>query len=56
MDAHEAKEHGLVSNVYNHDSLEEVWNYLTIIPNLSSEVIFLILIYLSYKSIVDIFY
>ncbi|XP_012538835.1 enoyl-CoA delta isomerase 2 [Monomorium pharaonis] len=37
MNAQEAKQHGLVSNVYNHDSLEEVWNYLNKIATLSSQ-------------------
>ncbi|XP_018342409.1 PREDICTED: enoyl-CoA delta isomerase 2, mitochondrial-like [Trachymyrmex septentrionalis] len=37
MNAQEAKQHGLVSEVYNHDSLEEVWNYLNKISTLSSQ-------------------
>ncbi|XP_011062905.1 PREDICTED: enoyl-CoA delta isomerase 2, mitochondrial isoform X1 [Acromyrmex echinatior] len=37
MNAQEAKQHGLVSKVYNHDSLEEVWNYLNKISTLSSQ-------------------
>ncbi|XP_018402173.1 PREDICTED: enoyl-CoA delta isomerase 2, mitochondrial [Cyphomyrmex costatus] len=37
MNAREAKQHGLVSKVYNHDSLEEVWNYLNKISTLSSQ-------------------
>lgn len=37
MNAQEAKQHGLVSKVYNHDSLEEVWNYLNTISTLSSQ-------------------
>ncbi|EFN80284.1 Peroxisomal 3,2-trans-enoyl-CoA isomerase [Harpegnathos saltator] len=37
MSAHEAKQYGLVSKVYNHDILEEVWNYLNKISELSSE-------------------
>ncbi|KAM0734960.1 Enoyl-CoA delta isomerase 2 [Formica fusca] len=37
MNAQEAKKYGLVSKVYNHDSLEEVWDYLNNISKLSSE-------------------
>ncbi|XP_011645331.1 enoyl-CoA delta isomerase 2, mitochondrial [Pogonomyrmex barbatus] len=37
MSAQEAKQHGFVSEVYNHDSLEEVWNYLNKIATLSPE-------------------
>ncbi|XP_020288105.1 enoyl-CoA delta isomerase 2, mitochondrial [Pseudomyrmex gracilis] len=37
MSAHEAKQYGLVSEVYNHDSLEEVWKYLNKVSKLSSE-------------------
>ncbi|KAG5334539.1 ECI2 isomerase, partial [Acromyrmex charruanus] len=37
MNAQEAKQYGLVSKVYNHDSLEEVWNYLNKISTLSSQ-------------------
>lgn len=39
MSAHEAKQHGLVSQVFNHNSLEEIWNYLNQISKLSSEVL-----------------
>lgn len=39
MNAQEAKQHGLVSKVYSHDSLEEVWNYLNMISTLSSQVL-----------------
>ncbi|XP_071649566.1 enoyl-CoA delta isomerase 2 isoform X2 [Temnothorax longispinosus] len=37
MNAQEANQYGLVSKVYNHDSLEEVWNYLNMISTLSSQ-------------------
>lgn len=37
MNAQEAKQLGLVSEVYDHDSLEEVWNYLNKISTLSSQ-------------------
>ncbi|KAL6439495.1 hypothetical protein ACFW04_003957 [Cataglyphis niger] len=37
MNAQEAMKYGLVSKVYNHDSLEEVWDYLNNISKLSSE-------------------
>jgi Delta3-Delta2-enoyl-CoA isomerase len=37
MNAQEAKQYGLVSKVYNHDSLEEVWNYLNMISTLSPQ-------------------
>ncbi|XP_018318123.1 enoyl-CoA delta isomerase 2, mitochondrial [Mycetomoellerius zeteki] len=37
MNAQEAKQRGLVSKVYRHDSLEEVWNYLNKISTLSSQ-------------------
>ncbi|XP_011163539.1 enoyl-CoA delta isomerase 2 [Solenopsis invicta] len=37
MNAQEANQYGLVSKVYNHNSLEEVWNYLRSISTLSSE-------------------
>ncbi|KMR03925.1 enoyl- delta isomerase mitochondrial-like protein [Lasius niger] len=37
MNAQEAKKYGLVSKVYNHDSLEEVWDYLNNVSKLSSE-------------------
>lgn len=43
MNAQEAKQYGLVSQVYNHESLEEVWNYLNKISTLSSQVLFLML-------------
>lgn len=43
MNAKEAKEYGLVSKVYNHDSLEEVWDNLNNISKLSSEVLFLLI-------------
>lgn len=42
MNAQEAKQRGLVSKVYRHDSLEEVWNYLNKISTLSSQVLFLL--------------
>jgi len=42
MNAQEAEQYGLVSKVYNHDSLEEVWNYLNKISTLSSQVLFLL--------------
>ena len=45
MNAQEAKQHGLVSEVYNHDSLEEVWNYLNKISTLSSQVLFLLKVF-----------
>lgn len=37
MNAEEAKKYGLVSEVYSHDSLEEVWDNLNNISKLSSE-------------------
>lgn len=37
MNAEEAKQYGLVSKVYNHDSHEKVWNDLERIATLSSE-------------------
>ncbi|GAB1866865.1 Peroxisomal 3,2-trans-enoyl-CoA isomerase [Camponotus japonicus] len=37
MNAKEAEKYGLVSKVYNHDSLEEVWDDLNKISKLSSE-------------------
>ncbi|XP_012228609.1 enoyl-CoA delta isomerase 2 [Linepithema humile] len=37
MSAQEANQHGLVSKVFNHDSLEEIWNYLNQVSKLSSE-------------------
>ncbi|XP_011875669.1 PREDICTED: enoyl-CoA delta isomerase 2, mitochondrial [Vollenhovia emeryi] len=37
LTAQEANQHGLVSKVYHHDSLEEVWNYLNMISTLSSQ-------------------
>ncbi|XP_032677673.1 enoyl-CoA delta isomerase 2, mitochondrial-like [Odontomachus brunneus] len=37
MNAPEAKQYGLISAVYDHDVLEEVWNYLKKISTLSSE-------------------
>lgn len=40
MNVHDAKQYGLVSKVYKHDALEEVWNYLNKISELSSEVLF----------------
>lgn len=40
MSAPEAKQYGLISEVYDHDVLEEVWNYLKKISKLSSEVLF----------------
>lgn len=43
MNAQEAKKYGLVSKVYNHDFLEEVWDYLNNISKLSSEVLFLLI-------------
>lgn len=43
MNAQEAKQYGLISQVYNHDSLEEVWNHLNKISTLSSQVLFLML-------------
>lgn len=39
MNAQEAKQYGLVSKIYNHDSLEEVWNHLNMISSLSSQVL-----------------
>lgn len=39
LSAEEAKQHGLVSKVFSHDSLEEVWNYLNQVSKLSSEVL-----------------
>jgi len=47
MNAKEAKKYGLVSKVYNHDSLEEVWDDLNKISKLSSEVLFLLIIFLA---------
>lgn len=47
MNAKEAKKYGLVSEVYSHDSLEEVWNNLNNISKLSSEVLFLLIILLA---------
>lgn len=41
MNAQEAKQYGLVSKVYNHESFEEVWNYLNTISTLSSQVLIL---------------
>lgn len=38
MSAQEAKQRGLISETYNHDTLEETWNYLNKISTLSSEV------------------
>ncbi|XP_070171577.1 enoyl-CoA delta isomerase 3, peroxisomal isoform X2 [Polyergus mexicanus] len=43
MNAQEAKKYGLVSKIYNHDSLEEVWDYLNNISKLSSESIYLLI-------------
>lgn len=40
MSAHEAQQYGLVSQVYNHDALEKVWDYLNKVSTLSSEVLF----------------
>jgi enoyl-CoA hydratase/carnithine racemase len=40
MSAQEAKRRGLISEVYNHESLEEVWNRLNEISKLSAEVSF----------------
>lgn len=37
LSAQEANQYGLVSKVFNHDSLEEVWNYLNKVSELSSE-------------------
>ncbi|KAH0944776.1 hypothetical protein HN011_010113 [Eciton burchellii] len=37
MSAQEAKRRGLISEVYNHESLEEVWNRLNEISKLSAE-------------------
>lgn len=45
MNAEEAKKYGLVSKVYNHDSLEEVWGDLNNISKLSSEVLFLLIMF-----------
>lgn len=55
MDVYEAKQYGLVSEVYKHDSLEEVWDYLNIFLKLSSEVLLLILIFFSKTIAIDIF-
>lgn len=43
MNAQEAMKYGLISKVYNHNSLEEVWDYLNNISKLSSEVLFLLI-------------
>ncbi|EZA52833.1 Enoyl-CoA delta isomerase 2, mitochondrial [Ooceraea biroi] len=40
MSAQEAKQRGLVSEVYNHESLEGVWNHLNQVSKLSAEVSF----------------
>lgn len=37
MSASEAKQYGFVSEVYKHDSLDKVWDYLNIVSKLSSE-------------------
>lgn len=42
MNAQEAKQYGLISKVFNHDSLEEVWNYLNTISTLSPQVLILL--------------
>lgn len=39
MSADEAKQYGLISEVYNHDDLDKVWDYLKQISELSSEVL-----------------
>jgi len=49
MSAQEAMRHGLISEVYNHESLEEVWNRLNKISELSAEVSFPSLSSLTYK-------
>jgi len=40
MSAQEAKQRGLISEVYDHEFLEEVWNRLNEISKLSAEVSF----------------